>query len=197
MDRFEYVMVLISIIIGLGIAHVLMGVGGVIDRRSRGQPPLELSVTYGAWLGFVFFWLIHFWWWEFRFSELQPEWTLGLYLFLISYAMVLFLMAVVLVPRSWEGVENLDEFFLQRRGWFYSIVIATTVFDVVDSLLKGGWTYVFDVLGPWTWTFWVVLLAVSVIGVRSRSLRYHAIASLTLLFWQQAQAFADLSILGF
>ncbi len=32
MDQFEYVMVLVSIIIGLGIAHILLGLGGIIDR---------------------------------------------------------------------------------------------------------------------------------------------------------------------
>ena len=33
MDRFEYVMVQISIIIGLSIAHMLFGIGGLIDRK--------------------------------------------------------------------------------------------------------------------------------------------------------------------
>jgi hypothetical protein len=32
MDRFEYIMVLVSIVVGLGIAHLLFGVGGIIDR---------------------------------------------------------------------------------------------------------------------------------------------------------------------
>jgi len=197
MDRFEYVMVLVSIIIGLGIAHVLVGVGGIIDRNSREAPRLRLSVTYGAWLAFTFSWLIQFWWWEYRFSELDPAWTLGLYLFLVTYAMALFLMAVILVPRSWDGVERLDDFFMQRRGWFYSILIVVTLLDVIDSLLKGGWSYVGDVLGPWTWTFWIVMVAVSAIGLRSRNRRYHLVASLILLFWLQMQAFADLSLLGF
>ena len=35
MDQFEYVMVLVSIIIGLGIAHILVGVGAIVDRLSR------------------------------------------------------------------------------------------------------------------------------------------------------------------
>ena len=32
MDQFEYVMVLVSIIVGLGIAHILLGIGSIIDR---------------------------------------------------------------------------------------------------------------------------------------------------------------------
>ena len=38
MDRFEYVMVLISILVGLSIAHIMLGVGGLIDRRTGGPP---------------------------------------------------------------------------------------------------------------------------------------------------------------
>ena len=44
MDQFEYVMVLVSIIIGLGIAHVLFGIGGIIDRLASKRRRLELSL---------------------------------------------------------------------------------------------------------------------------------------------------------
>jgi len=43
MGQFEYVMVLVSIIVGLGITHILMGIGAIIDRQSRKDGRLELS----------------------------------------------------------------------------------------------------------------------------------------------------------
>jgi len=94
MDRFEYVMVLVSIIVGLSIAHVLLSVGRLIDRWAEGAK-VQLGWARAFWLGYVFLWTIQFWWWEFRFSELNPTWTLGLYLFLVSYSIVLFLLAVI------------------------------------------------------------------------------------------------------
>ena len=196
MDHFEYVMVLISIIVGLGIAHLLTGVGGIIDRRAGKRPELHLSVPHGAWIAFTFTWLVQFWWWEFRFSELDPEWTIDLYFFLVTYAVTLFLMAVILVPKSWDGIENLDDYFLERRGWFYSAMLGMTGLDVIDSYLKGGWEYVADDLGPWTWSFWALLVLVCLIGIRSKDLRFHIAASVTLFFWQQIQAVAEFSILG-
>ena len=39
MGQFEYVMVLVSIIVGLGIAHILLGIGGVIDRLPHKSTP--------------------------------------------------------------------------------------------------------------------------------------------------------------
>jgi len=66
-DQFEYVMVLVSIVIGLGITHVLFGISGVVDRVSRRREHLELSLAHGAWLFFCLTWMIMFWWWEYRF----------------------------------------------------------------------------------------------------------------------------------
>ncbi len=137
MDRFTYVMVLISIIMGLGITHVLIGVSGLIDRRASGHR-IRIGWAYSFWLAFIFTWMIQFWWWEFRFSEFVSEWTIGLYYFLISYSICLFLLAGILVPRTWEGVDDLDSFLLSRRKWFYSIIALASLLDITDSLLKGG-----------------------------------------------------------
>jgi hypothetical protein len=49
MDQFEYVMVLVSIIVGLGITHILLGVGGIIDRLSRKEERFELSLAHASW----------------------------------------------------------------------------------------------------------------------------------------------------
>jgi hypothetical protein len=188
-------MVLISIIVGLGIAHILFGVGRLIDRRAGG-PKIELGVAHGFWLGYVFLWTVQFWWWEFRFSELDPEWTLGLYLFLISYAVALFLLAVILVPHSWDSVDNLDSFLVQRRVWFYWALAGGTCIDVNDALLKGGISYIGD-LGASMWILWLLTAIACVVGLRSERLRYHQIGAASVFFWQLVQAFDDLPTLGF
>ena len=46
LDRFEYVMVLVSIIIGLGLTHLLQGIGGIIDRRSGHGQPIRMSLAH-------------------------------------------------------------------------------------------------------------------------------------------------------
>ena len=196
MDRFEYVMVLISIIVGLSIGHVMLGVGGIIDRRAS-APPLKLGLAHGIWLAFVFVWTIQFWWWEFRFSEIVTEWTLGLYLFLVSYALALFLLSVILVPRSWDSVTDLDQFFLQRRVWFYWAFAGTNVIDVVDGFLKGGADYLLVDLGPSIWLLWLVSALAFVVGLRSTRLRHHEIAAATVFVSQLAQSFNDMPKLGF
>ena len=129
MDQFEYVMVLVSIIVGLGIAHVLLGIGGIVDRLSGKHDRLELSWAHAAWLGHCFLWLVMFWWWEYELSTTVADWTMGRYLFLISYAITLFLLQVVLIPRTWDGVISLKEYFLERRVWFYGLYGIATILD--------------------------------------------------------------------
>jgi len=70
MNHFEYVIVLVSIIIGLGIAHILLGIGGIIDRLTGRGERIRLSLAHGAWLAHTWLWLVLFWW-QFRLDVRQ------------------------------------------------------------------------------------------------------------------------------
>lgn len=195
MDQFEYVMVLVSIIIGLGIAHTLLGIGGIIDRLSRKDDTLELSWAHAAWLLFCFLWFVMFWWWEYRFSTRVSDWTMGLYLFLVIYAVTLFLLQVVLVPRSWDGVTSLREYFLERRKWFYSLLGFVTILDVFDSYLKGGVEYIqgSGVIGL---LFWIATIPVVIIGITSTRIRTHNAMATIFVGWQMVVGFGFLEVLS-
>jgi hypothetical protein len=195
MDQFEYVMVLVSIIVGLGIAHILLGIGGIIDRLSRKDDCLELSLAHASWLGFCFAWLVMFWWWEYRFSTRVSDWTMGLYLFLICYAVTLFLLQAVLVPRTWNGVTSLKEYFLERRVWFYSLLLFVTILDLFDSYLKGGFEYILDT-GFINIAFAAATIPVVIIGIRTTKMRIHNIMATIFFGWQVLTGFGSLENLA-
>jgi hypothetical protein len=195
MDQFEYIMVLVSIIVGLGIAHILLGIGGIIDRLSRKNDHLELSLAHAAWLGFCFLWLVMFWWWEYRFSTRVSEWTMGLYLFMICYAVALFLLQALLVPRTWDGVTSLKEYFLERRVWFYSLLAFVTILDLFDSYLKGGFEYILET-GYIGMAFPVATIPVVIIGIRTTKIRTHNIMATIFFGWQVLIGFGFLEFLA-
>ena len=195
MDQFEYVMVLVSIIVGLGIAHVLLGIGGIIDRLSRDDDRLELSLAHAAWLGSCFLWLVMFWWWEYRLSTTVEGWTMGLYLFLIFYAVTIFLLQVVLIPRNWDGVSSLKEYFLQRRVWFYSLLAFGTILDTFDSYLIGGFQYILDT-GYVGMGISIATIPVVIIGIRTANIRIHNIMATIYFGWQILIGFGHLEILS-
>jgi len=196
MEHFEYIMVLTSIIIGLGIAHILLGIGGIVDRLVDPHSRIRTSSAYVAWLANVFVWLVAWWWWEFRFGEIVVTWSVGLYFFLITYAVVLFLLAAILVPKSWDGVDDLGAFFVERRVWFYAAYLLAIGFDILDAYLKDGFDYIAS-LGAVNLFFWPASVIFCVVGIRSMNLRFHAVAGWTLLAWNVLISFVSLPVLGF
>lgn len=193
MDQFEYVMVLVSIIVGLGIAHLLLGLSGIVDRLAAPTNPLRGHVAYFAWHAATFVWLLLFWWWEFRFLEFVDQWNVGLYFFLVAYAVTLFLMAALLVPRTWDRVDDLGQYFLERKSWFYTLLLLADFFDIVDTFLKDGW---FSAQPTMHYIVWGGLAVFCVVGYRASSLRIHAGLGIGAAALQLTSAFSVLPLLG-
>jgi hypothetical protein len=187
-DQFQHVMVLTSIIIGLGITNALLGVSGAIERYTEGDRPLQLSWASAVWLAQVFLWMILFWWWEFSLVDILKHWTLWDYFLIICYAIVLFLLVALLIPKDWDKVDDLNAYFLLKRRWFYSVYLLSVVIDVMDSYMKGGWTYIIGqgVLG---WGYSVAGIPVGVLGFRSTRIRTHTIMAIVIFVWQVVAAF--------
>lgn len=191
MSAFEYVMVLVSIVVGLGVTHILSAVGAGVHRIRGLGPPLRVDLTYLAWVLFAFLLLISFWWWEFKLGEAVAEWTFGIYLLILGYAVSLFLLAVVLVPRDLDGVSDTVEYFLGIRRWFFGIFLLSLVIDVPDTLLKRGAL----ALDPEYWAITGTNAAVSVIGIASTSRTVHRILALVILGYQILFMFRQLGVL--
>lgn len=192
MDAFEYVMVLVSIIIGLALTHILTALGSAVHRLRGHGPPIRLEATYLLWVGFVLIWLVSFWWWEFRFQELQIEWTFGLYLFIILYAVWLFLLSVVLVPGGMEGLDESYGYLMSVRRWFFGALFGALVLDTVDTFVKGvdwGVRPIFIVQTA-------VFLGACVIGVATDNRRIQLGAVIAAFTMQVVYMFLELDILS-
>jgi len=187
-DQFQHVMVLTSIIVGLGITNVLLGVSGAIERYTESGRPLLLSWASAFWVAQVFLWMILFWWWEFRLVDILKNWTLWNYFLIICYAVVLFFLVALLIPRDWDKVDDLNAYFLSKRRWFYSVYLLSVVIDVMDSHMKGGWTYITGqgVLG---WGYSVAGVPIAAIGFCSRRIRTHTIMAIVIFVWQIVAGF--------
>src|SRR5210317_292897 len=137
MSSFEYVMVLVSIVVALAIAHLLTALSECV-RRVRGEgEPIKLDAVFLLWVGYVLIWLISFWWWEFKFQEVVTAWSFGLYLFVIGYAISLFMLAEILVPHRMKGVTDTYIDFVDGRKWFFGTLVFVQAIDIVDTYLKG------------------------------------------------------------
>ena len=190
MSTFEYVMVLVSIVIGLALTHVLTAIAAGVHRLRGHGAPLTLDPVYLLWVGYVTIWLVSFWWVEYTFREVQ-EWTFGLYLFVISFAILLFLLAAILVPHRLEGVENSYDYFMRGRRWFFGAFIVAVGFDVVDTVLKGA-DYAAAPTAHWQAG---VHFAVGVTGLASGRRSIQLVAACTSFVLQLLYMFQQLGVI--
>ena len=176
MEMFSYVMVLASVIIGLGITHLLQGITSIVQHPGREK----FYWVHLLWVAATFLRAIFWWWFEFRLST-TAEWTFTLYVFVLAYAFVIYLWCAFLFPRDLAGYDGFKDYFYSRRRWFFGLGLAGQAIDVVDTLSKGfahfrslGLTYPIGISG---------LSLLFLIAMRTRNERYHgALAIFSVLY---------------
>lgn len=166
MEMFNYVMVLASVIIGLGIAHLLMGIAGILQHPGREK----VYWVHLAWVAVTFLRAIFWWWFEFSLSKTH-EWTFVLYVFVLAYAVLIYLWCALLFPRDLAGYDGFKGYFYSRRGWFFGLFLAGQAIDVADTLLKG--LDHFRSLGPSYLVGIVTLSVLALIAMKTRNERFH------------------------
>ena len=87
------------------------------------------------WTFYLFMNITMFWWWEFRLSTL--DWSLPIYLVVIIYATLFFFASLVVQPTNLDGISSYKEYYYANRRWFFGLIIAFTLWDIVDTTIKG------------------------------------------------------------
>jgi hypothetical protein len=131
-DVFPHVRIVMGMVIGLGVTRLLSGLARIVQHPSQ----YKLYSVHLAWVAATLLMLIHFWWWEFGLYRIGI-WTFQTYLFVIVYAIVLFLLCALLFPDSMQGYSGYRDYFYSRRAWFFGLLATTWLLDIVDTLIKG------------------------------------------------------------
>ena len=181
MDIFEYIAVLTSIIIGLGMAQLLRGVAGLIQRSDK----TPVYWVHLCWVGYMFFTLVFWWWWEFRLGTIEI-WTFGIYFFVVFYAFLLFLICALLFPVDLEGCDGYKGYFYEMRVWLFGLLGMTYVVDFIDSLIKSQ--EYFLSLGPEYFITSMVQISLCVVAMWTSNKRYHAVFAISMLAYQVSWA---------
>jgi len=134
MSRFEYLSVLISMVIALGLTEITVSWGRLLQRRCE----VNFSWLHTFWSAFVVLMMIQFWWgfWNFRVVE---DWTLASLLAVVAETITLVLCALQLVPRrSATGAIDLEDlYFANARVFFILAVIVMIQFCAWDVIVLG------------------------------------------------------------
>ncbi len=173
MSLFEYIMVLTSILISLGIAELLYGVVRVL--RSEFQE--RLFLPQAAWALFLFLHLIVIWWSRWDLHE-NFEWNFIQLLLSLAAPILLFILCGLIFPLK----EVARDHYYRLRKPFFSILFLIAIIDLLHEILIEG----SPILSLATPT--VLVMAVAIIAARfSQKDLVHGIAALvcvaTVLFF--------------
>jgi hypothetical protein len=136
MGAFEYLSVLISIILALGMTRVLAGVGEMLQAgRHR-----RIYWVHVVWIVNLFIYLVVAWWIFYRWRN-QQSWNfyLFVFVFVLISPTILYLASTLLFP--WEAstdgsVDYKTHYYANHRA-FFLIFSLFPVVDIADTLLKG------------------------------------------------------------
>lgn len=130
MDTFEYLGVLISVIMGLGITHLATGATKLIQNRED----VRFYLPHAMWTANMLVYILLIWWTMFWWSG-HESWYAYEYLFITLYAIVLFFLAAMLYP--WDMSKDMDvrDYFLRNRLWFFGALFLAWCIDVPQTLI--------------------------------------------------------------
>jgi hypothetical protein len=168
MGAFEYLSVLISIILALGMTRVLAGVGEMLQARSR----RHIYWVHAVWIVNLFLYLVIAWWIFYRWRDQQP-WNFYLFLFVLISPTILYLASLLLFPREADVETVIDykaHYYANHRAFFILFALFIPV-DIVDSLLKGV-PHLLS-LGPIYFLSGVLYFAGLLTAAVTRNERYH------------------------
>lgn len=173
---FTHIRIIIGIVLGLGLTHLLRNAAHLVEHPKK----TRVWWVHLVWALSTFLYLVHFWWWELRLDTV-PHWNFAAYLFVILYAVLLYLMCALLFPEDISDYSGFRDYFLSRRRWFFGVLAIVYLLDFIDTWLKGaGYLHA---LGPEYIVRGAVFVTLCLIAMRTRNARFHgAFAVLGIIY---------------
>lgn len=174
MNTSEYLSVLVSIVIGLGLSHLLGSVGKLLSRRRRVQVYAPAVMTSAI----VFLAHVQFWWGSFEFGR-RIETNFFAFLVFLLTPILLYLIAVLVLPeldQDDSGVVSLREHYYEARPWFYGL---SALIPVATAVRNAGFQgdALWNQDRPFELAFFLVCLA----GALTASERVHRVLPVVML----------------
>ncbi|MBJ6986664.1 MULTISPECIES: hypothetical protein [unclassified Devosia] len=128
-DLFAHTRIVIGMVIGLGITRTLLTFANIIQTPKTHTR----SLLHLLWLGAMLVELALFWYIHIE-LVLLPHWNFGYFAFYVGYAIVLYMQTALLTSDRAPDHGGYQEFFIERRHWFFGFFIASQVFDILDTI---------------------------------------------------------------
>jgi len=171
---FEYLGILIAVILGLALTHLVRGLSRLIHIRRTAK----IWWPHILWTINILIYVLGVWWGMFWWNSLH-EWTVQQFFFIATYCTILFLLASMLYPPECPHDFDSERYFLDNKNWFFGIQFVAWLFDIAESLIKAS-SHLRNV-PPQYIAFFPAVLAICIAGLASRNRRVHAFLAVAWL----------------
>lgn len=133
MTLYEHLSVLFSIVIGLGLTHIL----AYVHELARARDRIHFHWLPITWACLVFVSLVQWWWSSFTFNT-RDSWNFFYFLFVFMRPVVSYMSATFVLPRIEPAASyDLREHYFDTRHWLFSLLALGNTFDGVRRMLEG------------------------------------------------------------
>ena len=172
MDIFEYLMVMVAIILGLGVTQILRG----LSKIARSEYPSSIVTT---WAALLFILHVQLWWAFWDLGQVE-QWTQAYFILLIAIPCGLFAMTELLLPMGSTPETDWQAHFFSIRVWYFRLFLLFVVLATLNS-----WVFLDTPLTHPYRIAQVLQMALALVALRTTNLRTHrwlpAISIVTLL----------------
>ena len=131
MTDFEFLSVLISIVIGFGLTHLLSGLGRAFHFRHVNK----IDAVHIAWTITIFFVLVLNWWVFLLWRE-TGAWTFSMFFTIILWTTSMYVLALALYPPHLPEDVSYRRLFETNRTWFLSTFVAMCLLDILVTTMR-------------------------------------------------------------
>jgi hypothetical protein len=172
-SAFEYVSILVSIILGLGITQILSSLADLLYHHQK----VKLYWPHVIWVVFIFFLHVQDWFITYQLKDL-PEWNIPQLMFVLAYPILLFTCAKMLLPTN-ESEESYDmrKFYESQ----YRVIFILVGLSVILSILFNIYILKRPPAEQAVLIFFLMLLTGFITGLLQRESMHRALAIVLLL----------------
>jgi hypothetical protein len=171
MTPFEYIIVLISIILGLGITTILTGVADFVKH----PPSARMYPPYVIWIVLVFVLHIQEWWESYSLKSIEG-WRLPMFLFIILYPIALYILAHLLFPADLKKGADTKSFYLNNYPRLFITAIIMDVLGIIHNVFISNYRLQDQIL-----QFCILVALLFMVLTRNKNSLVHYIIAIVLL----------------
>lgn len=185
MQPFEYLSVLVSIVLGLGITQILQGFASWLGQRDK------FRAYFPAVLWAVALLVVHVqtWWSMFGLRQ-ADDWTFLQFSLVLAQPAILYMLSTLVLSGA-HGDADMRKNFLHHRRWFFGFFLGLIIVSLLKDFVRMG-----RLPGPENLAFHAMLFligGVGLAGARDALQRAVAVAAFAAVLAYVALLFSELA----